>query len=277
MFRKTLVFLLCFSLVLCIGCDAGENAKTASDPTNATTDESASVQVLHPVNPDTPVIEAFTDTRTVGQPPITYSCSIPQIQCESAYAQEINKELADIYHNAFNADGIWEGGNASFEWYVNGDILTVVLFRYNAESPTEYEADLSHSIYNLRMSDGSEISDDEILELAGVSKEVFRARAREILGNDFLLIGLPDIAWESILEDPEGNANNANLTQFVVTVSEENLDHLVPYLGMDGTLHFMGRVYHIAGGFDYRTPLFSYYDDFEVSPYYKDMLALTLQ
>jgi hypothetical protein len=56
---------------------------------------------------------------------------------------------------------------------------------------------------------------------------------------------------------------------FCKSVSDENLDLIEVFLGENGTLYFMGLRYYTAGGFEYATPLFDYFADFEVSPYYE--------
>lgn len=295
MFRKLLAMMLFLALLFCVACSndtlqntqpitteqpsetesiiqTTESTETTTEPEPTETEEPTqepTEEVFAPIDPDSPVIEAYTAESTTD----FYTCSLPQIQCESSYAQAINQEITEMYYGGFEDDAWW-GGTKSFHYYVNGDILTLLIYHYDTENPSDYDADLRHSIYNLHMSDGSKVTADEILEFAGVSKEDFRARVRQILGNAYLHNGLPDAAWEAILADPETSVNNYNFVQFVATVSEENLDLAEPFFTDGGKLHFMGRKYHIAGGFEFSTPLFEYSASFEASPFYEAMIAL---
>lgn len=283
MFRKILLFVLCMSLLLCVACSddtpqstepitteqPSETEPTTQEvpPTETTTEpepseteeptQAPTEEVFAPIDPEAPIIEAFTATDTKGNPAITYSCSLPQIQCESSYAQAINQELSELYYNGFNEDGVWWGGNKSFRYYVNGDILSLVIYHYNTENPSDYEIDFRHSIYNLHMSDGSEVTADEILEITGISKEIFREKAQKILGNSLLF---------TFSEKDLSYYVDVAPSSFVQTVQESNLDYLVPFLNQYGMLSFMGRMYYMAGGFEYQTPLFSFSEDINYHP-----------
>lgn len=276
MIRKTLVMLLCLSLLFCVACSQSTDPTTEAQPTTTkpTTTVDHNKEVFTPVDSENPVTEAFVASATLGDPAITYLCSLPQIQCDSTYAQIINKELSDLYENGFDEEGAWCGGNYSFDYYVNGEILSVVVYHYDKQFPSDYEADLSNSIYNIRMSDGSEVTADEILEAAELSEEEFYARAQELLGHSFLLRCLREDAVEYILEEPEVGVNSSDFEQFCITISEENLQFCIPYLAENGELYFTGRTHHTAGGFEYSTPIFSYSAKNETSHFYEDMMAL---
>ena len=292
MLRKLTAIILCLSLLFCVACsaDAPENTEpttveqpsgtestTPTEPVTADPDK----EVFAPIDPETPVIEAYTASRTIGNPAITYTCSLPQIQCDSTYAQAVNQELSDLYYDSFDEENVWWGGNNSFDWYVNGDILSLVVYHYDTSVDHQFrypanngEFGFEHSIYNLRMSDGSEVTSDEILEIAGISKGDYIARAQEILGNAFLIRCIPEDAIEYILLNPEECIDGVSFEQFCATISEENLEMTVPYLAENGELYFMGRTYYIAGGFDFAMPLFSYHGRYEASHFYADMMLL---
>ena len=299
MFRKLFAILLCLLLILCVGCSDAEetsppkakadsteptseteqpsDTEPSTEPTQPTeepTEPNVTEEVFAPIDPDTPVIEAYTASDSDKY--TTYTCSLPLIQCESSYAQAVNQEITDLYER-YSYEDSWSGGNKSFDWYVNGNVLSVVIYHYDKESPSDYEVDLPHTIYNLRMSDGSKVTYDEILALAEVTKDDFRARAQQILGNFYIVENLlPEEAkaiYEKLLANPETSEEMWQYEYFCKVVSDENLDLVEVFLGENGSLHLTGRAYYVAGGFEYCTPLFDYFADFEVSPYFDTYFA----
>ncbi len=232
-------------------------------------------QAITPVDPDNPVVEAYSKTKpyTFEGKELLYSCSVPEIRCNSDYAKSVNQELVDYYNSTFDSAGNWLGANMSYEWHINGDILSLIVYLFDTEYTTYLETGWPNRVYNIRMSDGREASTDEILQTAGVSKEDFYARVREFLGSYFLYFA-GSLTWEEILEDPQAHAEDIHLAHFKVTVGEENLDRAIPYFTENGELHFTGRVYSPIGGYAVETPLSSRYENFEISPYYEDMLRL---
>jgi len=232
-------------------------------------------QAITPVDPDNPVVEAYANSAPFRYEDVDYvfKCSIPKIQSESAYAQKVNQELADYYNSNIKSDGTWGGANVSYEYYINGDILSLIVYLFDTEHRLNFEYGQPNRIYNIRISDGSEVTSDEILQHAGVTKEAFRARASEFLGTYYLWF-LQDSTLKEILEDPDGNADSSSLAWFIATVSEDNLDQVVAYLTANGELHLTGDVYVPTGGFAIETAMSSFFEDFEVSPYYENMLKL---
>ncbi len=295
MFRKLTAFFVSFSLLFCVACsqsnptDSNLTTVPAGEPTTQvliettqvpteitevpTEQEETQAFIPCPIDSENPVVEAYTNKLTTGNPAYTYHCSIPQIQSESSYVKAINQELTDYYNTHLRDDDAWQGGNVSYDYYVNGDILTLVVYFYDTEQPLDDEADYRHMIHNIRMSDGSEVTAAEILQIAGVTTEDFRTRAKQIIAN-YILTRADVRIWQEILAQPELRGDDGAFAKFAESISEENLYLFAPFLAQDGALYFMGRVHYFAGGFDYGTPLFSYFDDFEVSPYYEDILAL---
>ncbi len=306
MFRKMLAIVLCLLLLLCVGCaDVAEKTNPATEgsteptqneptteptqlteePTDSEPSETEEVteppmeepteEVFAPIDAENPVVEAFAGEYN-GSGTYVYHYSIPQIQCESSYAQTVNEELSGFYNDYIDGTGYY-GGNKSFDWYVNGDVLSLVVYHYDKESPTDYEAHLRNSIYNLRMSDGSQVTDEEILKIAGVTVEDFRARARQILGNAYIIKSLPpeeaEAIYNKLLASREEGQKAWQYEFFCKCVSDENLDLIEMFLGENGTLCFTCRRYYVAGGFEYCTPLFDYFADFEVSPYAETFFA----
>ena len=299
MFRKLFAILLCLLLILCVGCSDAEetsppkakadsteptseteqpsDTEPSTEPTQPTeepTEPNVTEEVFAPIDPDTPVIEAYTASDSDKY--TTYTCSLPLIQCESSYAQAVNQEITDLYER-YSYEDSWSGGNKSFDWYVNGNVLSVVIYHYDKESPSDYEVDLPHTIYNLHMNDGSKVTYDEILEFAGISEEDFRTRALQILGNSYIFGSVPEefskMICEALNAEPPREPECFGLENFYKTVAEENLDLIEVFLGGNGALYFVGRTYHNAGGFEYSTPLFDYFADFEVSPYFDTYFA----
>lgn len=216
------------------------------------------------------VTEAYKSNYVVGD--MVCEQAFPQIMLESAYAAQVNEEIYSRIDNfrASRTETMIEGISYQYDWYVHGDLLTVVIDDMN----TAFEPVLSTTVYTLRISDGAQATREEILAAAGVSEADFIEKARWILANLFE----NDVDYEDIdnfltwMENNPGKDGIGMRRAFGRTVCLQNLQEAVPYLDRDGKLCFQAKNYQIAGA-DFVWETYEFDQKVEESPFYDRFMA----
>lgn len=194
-------------------------------------------------------------TGQVEQCMETSHYKIPKINMESDGAQRINTELYETLNSmiqeAESASGqspIYSG--IDYRWYASGDILSLVVettYSFDPEAKT-------YMVYNLSISEGTQLSNSEVYAAAGYTEEAYLQIARDTMEADFLA------PW-----DMENDVNFEN-SYFVDSFNEllqkttapENVQQSMPYINGSGQLCIIAQIYSMAGAG-------SYWRDFEVN------------
>lgn len=249
------VFMLCFA---CIACGV---EKTESGTERAAQSAIGSaIQIIPPHMPQTDylnlaknlVTDAYTYDLKIGEG-TTFNYNIPQINIDSEDAKEINAKIYnDLYYgtirqNVFNDISI---GNdvpvcmgISYKWYINSGIVSLVI--------TEtFDADvIRYSAYNLQISKGEKVSDEDIILSKMASLEEYRTHVKRALGSIvWNQYGDTISSWQSSYDGELLTEARAVLSS---TISETNIDSCIPYLGENGDLYIIGDVYSLAGASKY--------------------------
>ncbi len=179
---------------------------------------------------------------------------IPHINIEGNNVFQINDE---IFQNMYSDEmrqgmiaGNYVGGapasNATdwrfgdYEYYASGDVLSLVY-----HTGMEYWSDGADRWYavNLSVSDGRSLTDDEILAAAGVDRKTYEDLLRHALGSKVLdvFVGTSD-QYKKFADLDEYTR-----TDFLRTISDENLAACTPCLAPNGDLCAVGTFYLSAG------------------------------
>lgn len=170
---------------------------------------------------------------------------IPKINIESSEITALNQKLFDDLHptiqqsiSAIQDGEFAEYDEITYEWALNGDILSVWLYRHYM--PWEYS---EWNVYNISVSEKREISKQELLDIYGISEATYQEKARQAMGSYYL-----DYArWYY----DQAGADDLFLRQFNKTVAESNISEAVPFVNQDGDLCVVAYVYSLAGGESY--------------------------
>lgn len=169
------------------------------------------------------------------------SVAIPKINLGGDVVKRIN---AEIWKNLYT-DGVvgrkkmWEQcsyvepARSSYRWGINGDILSVVVESYPEDYPW-----WDYYVYNLSISDGKELSKEEILSYAGVSYAEYKNRVRTAVGSEFF-------------RDVEHHIRDYGYDDYFNTIlarttSDENIIDSIPYINKEGQLCTVVRVHTLA-------------------------------
>lgn len=166
--------------------------------------------------------------------------NIPKINLSSDAVANINAEIwTKLYDGTVVEILKWwnqehsEGDEyITYNWYVNYNILSLVVESY----PMDWVW-WNYYVYNISVSTGDKISNNEIISMAGLSQEEYLDIVRQALGSAYFQ------DKESYIER-EGY-DNFFRTQLEKTLSESNIQSCVPYFNENGQLCIIGAVYSL--------------------------------
>lgn len=194
----------------------------------------------------------------------SYVYQVPEIHLDSADGAAVNAEIrqaADAYLEKAKNDAVQGSytttcGGIKYEWYVNNDILSVVVITYLYPEASGYD---DYTVYNLNLSDGSRMTAEAVYEVAGYTEETFKKAVREGAGSRFW-----DMYGETFSNG--GISQDFILERFEFTISEENISGSQPFFNEAGTLFAAVDIGSIAGGSKY--PNLVDIENYEISEYY---------
>ncbi|MCD8115653.1 MAG: S8 family serine peptidase [Oscillospiraceae bacterium] len=168
----------------------------------------------------------------------TIRFKIPQINIDSEYVSSINQEIWNVLYEGVVEEIVtyWEENNYDgseyiyYEWYVNGDILSLVIESHPADW-----AWWDYYVYNIEITSGAVLSDAELLSYYGMSEDEYYETVRQ---------ALYDYYSELYEEAYEVSGYDEQLAR---TISDENVNLAVPFLNNKSQLCIIGRVYSMAG------------------------------
>ena len=209
---------------------------------------------------------------------LEFEDTLPEILRSASDAEQIRQKISEIYGEQMKEDGTFVlDEHNTFAYWIDGDVLSVVrrLAYLEQINPSEgFQRASDYHVYNFRISDGKQLTVEEVLESAGVTEEEFYKRVAVGTGNACCAY-LPGEMIEISLSS-DAPMNSSALWSFSQTTSEEYVHRAIPYLNDDGELWFAGYVRQVAGA-DYYTVLLPYEQTEEFSPYYEQILTLALE
>lgn len=212
---KRLCIVLVLLALLLTACGKVKPAATTAPPTEkATTTQPPSTEAPEaPTTTEEPVASTALPL-TPEEPKVTLEktgdCSIPKIDMAGAEVKQINEEIAKDFAELSKYTYV------NTDWYVTGDVLTLRL-----ACKTETEPYESFRIYSVRVSTQERMTDDEVLQEAGMTREAFEERAYKVQYNQ-LFLDYSKEAAEAMAENYHTAVRSAPSMQ--------------PFFGEDGTL-----------------------------------------
>ena len=161
--------------------------------------------------------------------------NVPKINASSAGADKINTQIqTDVMPSVKNGANSGEPWSASYNWYQNSDILSLVI-------KTNYSDDIErYYVYNLNMKTGEICTNSQLLNIKGISETEFLSKAK--------------MAYASKFNEMYKNYSEDSWTMEVYnkTVASSNYDINTPmFLDNSGNLCVIGYIYSIAGAEGY--------------------------
>ena len=238
-----LALLMCFALCAC-GKNSSKAGLSADELNTAETEavQSPEESSAPAVNDTSKLVsDAFSDTLQGDSE--SYPFAIPCINLQSAEIKALNQAIYDEYYPKYqvakeqiSTQGYTtDCGYIAYKWYVNGDILSLVIDEYCAP---DFGGGDVYKVYNISISGMSELGKDAVLKAAGISAGDFSGMVKETLQKTF--------------ESFYGNGGSGIEAQFASeqlarTLSDENISACSPYLNEHGELCITARIYSMAG------------------------------
>lgn len=234
---KRLCIVLVLLALLLTACGKAKPAATTAPPTEkATTTQPPSTEA-----PEAPTTTEEPEIST--EPPLTWGrepeikmytegdISIPYLSMPGEDVKEINEE---IEKNFPRTKGYYY---VHTDWFVHNDILTVQIAYYEKDMGEAIKE--QYCVYSLRLSDRKRMTDEEVLQEAGMSREAFEEKAAVVLLDKFIR----NLENSSIYKEDSDRYNEAAWKH----ICEEKVKTAQPYFGEDGTLWVYGWTHQIAG------------------------------
>jgi len=209
------------------------------------------------------------ETQTSTPTEITRSYQIPQIRISNPDISAIN---AEIYENLYSITQSVSSeismfahpetsSGISYSWFVNENVLSLVI--KNEAWPNRTPQD-EYWVYNVSLSDGSILSNKDLLEIVGFSESQFIERAEQALGSCFH-------------EKYGGTFTNENTVAFFDeqlfdTLASDNILQSKLYFNNKNELHMIAMLHSLAGADYYWTDLNLF--DFIFYPNYNEPAVL---
>jgi|GEM_PF-6276393 len=201
------------------------------------------------------VTAEFSDSLEAGGETLEYA--IPHINIDSVRMQALNDAIYEKYYNEYYLQyvkanmeefGEPEYAGISYSWNVADDVLSLII---TAEPYYYYFPE--YEVYNISISQGRILSDEEFLAVCCIEYDEYLNGARDVLGSYYCS------KFEAIKEYAGDDENQMRFykEQLMKTIDEENVKLAHPYINESGELMIVGRVYSLAGA-DYYNELISY-------------------
>ncbi|MCD8066030.1 MAG: hypothetical protein LUE15_02450 [Oscillospiraceae bacterium] len=278
------VVILVMALCVLSGCSNNESediaeamtetvAEETAEPTEApesteipeSTEEAVDLTEEEVVEPSKPIAadidNLVTDAlnETVGN----MSFVIPQINIDSSDVKNINYEIWDALYTGV-VEGLVGSNSAggqyiSYEWYVNNNILSLVI------ECNPYDIDLLYFyVYNVDITGGNELTKDELISSYGMSDSDYLESVRKALYS---------YSYDTYEFFCEYNGVAMVNEQLSKTISDDNINFARPFINGDGQMCVVADIYSMAGAESY------YYivniTDYEMNANYPSLFSET--
>ncbi|SFJ05360.1 hypothetical protein SAMN02910435_01269 [Ruminococcaceae bacterium D5] len=252
--KRGTALLLAFALLLALLCACGQQAqKNSESPIQSASTGIGNASKPLPAGKKVAVSEMYSEegrgTSDDGIP-YNYSYHVPQIDDNTPDADSINEEISHFCGVLVDAsmEEISSGGPPScnivaYESYRSGDVLSLVL-KYTYY----YDGFEGYAVYNYDTAKGVRLTNEDMLDLLGVSEEQYLSALRRAAAKGF------DDTYHANWLDLEATNSGGYQELRLWTISAWNLSVDLPRYLDDGVLHVIVPIGSPAGaGFLYRT------------------------
>lgn len=257
---------ICFTIVILSaiifsGCGnktiVSETAKTKTEYTTEKTTETVEVTEIiqetetekkepESIDYENAVTDAFSYEHKNEEGEFKYR--IPKINLSGDNFSKINDEIYEIYSSNNGYDDIEtyveeiENGEfplvyeIDYSWGVKDDVLSIVIEHRISNNGLK-----SYDVYNLDINDGTEISDEQIVALSGLTVDEYNEKSQQAVGSYFW----NNLTYDGIFNSEGGVASfNDSLKR---SLSSEYIDRRTPYFNNNQELCIIVAYRPLAG------------------------------
>lgn len=208
--------------------------------TESTTEAVAYREDIVTDDPDmTMTLTSINTTREFKVPHINYDsreCDMANSEIKEIFDKGM-EDIQYVYDDDGNVKDMYCGyAQISYDWYLLGDILSI-----EVQAPSNESAHVDYLVYNIDLPNDREVDDDTLFYYAGVSLDEYRDLSRGELKKWLIHTGYIDDDGNYLISDPMVE------TAVSKTLSDDNIDDCLPYIGQDGAMYIIAKCYGIAG------------------------------
>ena len=192
------------------------------------------------------VKDVFVDKAVMMDFDETYYYHIPSIHIPGVNTDEVNKQMYfELY--SFIDQYVYQNpdypylGDMGYLWTVREGIVSVIteVIVGPDSSPNPL-----YVIYNVDIATGQRITDEELVASFGLEPETYREQVRSALERTY--VQMFESYHSQYPEDPVYDMQYEN------TVSDDNVNNVLPYIDVSGELCVVADIYSLAGADSYR-------------------------
>ncbi len=173
---------------------------------------------------------------------------IPRVNLDSSEIDALNEEIYDRFMGYANdietidADAYYNIGcdKAYYTWYSYDGYLVLNLFESLYPDASGW---IEPSAYTFDIANKRILQKSDLISYFQMEEDAYRKLVRDTLGNYFVT------TYQAAIDN--GYDPNFTRQQFLETVSEENIDYTKLFIGEDGKIMMICRIYALAGGNSY--------------------------
>lgn len=162
---------------------------------------------------------------------------IPAFNINTEEIKELNSKIEEEYQEIAEANEEFGSTEVTYEYYVNDDIVSLVLKKSYLEASQE-----TYEVYNVNQKTGTVLEKEDILTAKNITEDAYETKIAEQISAKF------DENMESFKETAEyKRAKQKN-------DSKENcsLENTEVYINEEGKLSYIANVYSLAGAEKYQ-------------------------
>lgn len=213
-------------------------APTEPEVTEAPTEE--------PVQAQVEVKDVFTDKAVMLDFDETYYYHIPSIHIPGVNTDAVNQQM---YHElySFIDQYVYQNpdypylGDMGYLWAVGNGIVSVVT---EAVVGPDSSPNPIYVIYNVDIETGEQVSNEALVASFGLDTETYRAQIKAALERTYV-----DLYADYHAQYPDDPVYQM---QYDNTISEDNINNVLPYIDVSGRLCVVADIYSLAGADSYR-------------------------
>jgi hypothetical protein len=167
---------------------------------------------------------------------------IPAFNINTDEVKELNSKIEEEYQKVVESNDTFAATELTYEYYVNNDIISLVIKKVYLESSTN-----NYAVYNVNQKTGEVLDKEDILTAKNITKSEYEEKiAKQISAKfDENTAAFKEMGGYEELKEKNNSEENCSLENTEV------------YLENNGKLQYIANVYSMAGADKYQT-IFDY-------------------
>lgn len=236
-----IVFILIIALFVLAGCGT-DNINEASEPVteNEGLNEVTEQQITK-IDEEKEIVYSVFDKEYDYFDEKT-QVEIPAFNINTEEIKELNSKIEEEYQKIAEADEEFGATEVNYEYYVNDDIVSLVITKTYLEASQE-----TYEVYNVNQKTGTVLEKEDILTAKNITEDAYETKIAEQISAKFdeTTAAFKEMVGYEDVKEKNNSKENCSLENTEV------------YINKDGKLSYIANMYSLAGADKYQT-IFDY-------------------